>query len=390
MRELLFLTPVRPDLNGSGREKRAHQWITVLGETYTVTVVIATRGPVTTFTKLSIYEYSLHVHLSRFWKIIELFNYLFSLFSGKLKGLSSLYWIPLNATHKNNLNRHFYDRKFAKIICFRLYLSEYATYLQDLTGTTSIELDLDDVESSTWAKISVFLWKNRNFKKSVLHRLTSFQFSINERKSIQLYDRIYVCSELDRHNLSTRFNADRFYIFTNKLYGKNIILPGKKHNLNLLFVGVLSYYPNEEAIRWFIEHVFDELKLVIPGIKINIVGRHAPLSLRLLLNGHADILYYENLESIQVAYANSIIAISPLHAGGGTKLKIIEAMWFGLPVVATTESVRGMNLEQGVHYLKANEPAEFIACLHSLVQDPDLYNNLVSAASDLANDSYSY
>lgn len=390
MKDILFISPVKPDVNGFGREKRAHQWITVLSRQYTVTVILVSQASVNKFEKKSFNAYSIQVHLSKYEKIIELFCYLISLFTVQLKGISNLYWTPLKSAHKKNLYEHFQGRKFDKIICFRLYLTEYASYLQSITNTQLMELDMDDVESSTWFKISNFLWINRKIKKVCIHRLTSLQFRINERKSIQLYDRIYICSELDRQLLSNRFSCNKFYVFTNKIFGKNKTVTKKNPGLSLLFVGILSYYPNEEAIRWFINQVFPSLKVAIPGIKINIVGRHASPSLKAFFSDQKEIVHHENAGSIGHIYNSSAIAISPLHAGGGTKLKIIEAMWYGVPVVATKESVRGMDLDHGIHYLEANEPAEFITCCKSLIQNPSLYNRLTLAADKLVTDFYNY
>jgi polysaccharide biosynthesis protein PslH len=135
---------------------------------------------------------------------------------------------------------------------------------------------------------------------------------------------------------------------------------------SLIFTGSLRYAPNHDAMSWFLADIFPAIRARVPGARLTItgeVGSHAPApSSDLVLTGH--------VADVRSLVARSAISIAPIRLGGGTRLKILEAMAVRTPVVATTKAAEGLGARHGEHLLIADTPREFAAAVSSLLHDP--------------------
>jgi polysaccharide biosynthesis protein PslH len=123
--------------------------------------------------------------------------------------------------------------------------------------------------------------------------------------------------------------------------------------VRLLFVGTGSFQPNEHGLAWFVDEVAPRLRDRMPFV-LDVVGRpphrprHAP-----------DVVYHGRVTRVDAYYAAADIAVIPVHYGGGTRIKTIEAMAFGVPIVATRIGAEGLPIRPGEHYLQADGADEF-------------------------------
>ncbi|WP_374166388.1 glycosyltransferase [Arcticibacter sp. MXS-1] len=391
LRKLLFISPVWPDPAGSGREKRAALWLRSLGEEYDVHLLVLQSSCSAGMQVKSDRERLIQVHFSALSKFLYLFSFLFSLIAGRrLAGTPLCFWLPLGRPQKKQLLDAYPDVVFDKVLCFRLYLSEYAGFFSSLPGRPTTELDMDDLESDTWDKIAALHRKKRDWKKWLFCRLTAFQFRRNEGRACALFPVIYICSQDDQHLLQRRYEHPDVRVFVNKVFGRARSPRISAPTSNLVFTGSLGYYPNEEAVVWFIRHVLPKLRSSSKEICLHIAGFSAPARLEALFASTPGLVFYRDLDDIEKLYARGAVAISPLHAGGGTKLKVIEAMWFGLPVVASSESARGLGLRHGEHYLLADSPEDFIAACTALLQDESLYRRISANGNRWIGEHYSF
>jgi glycosyltransferase involved in cell wall biosynthesis len=145
----------------------------------------------------------------------------------------------------------------------------------------------------------------------------------------------------------------------------------------LIFTGSFRYEPNYEAMVWFVERVFPQLLESVPEARLIITGDHAgrklPSSKNITLTGY--------LPDIKTAIARSWVSLAPIHSGGGTRLKILEALALRTPVVATTKGAEGLDLTAGEHLLIADDPQAYAsACVQ-------LLNNRTRRA-ELAENAY--
>lgn len=157
----------------------------------------------------------------------------------------------------------------------------------------------------------------------------------------------------------------------------------------LLYMGTMHYYPNIDAIHYFFQKIHPHLLKLVPNVQIHIVGHEPP----------ADIRAWERLPGVKVVgsvsdvrpyLARSTAMIVPLRLGSGTRLKILESIAAGRPVVSTSVGAEGLRLRHGEHILLADEPIDFATRTAELLCDRDLRRRLVAASRPFALASYSW
>lgn len=156
-------------------------------------------------------------------------------------------------------------------------------------------------------------------------------------------------------------------------------LPAPKRAGQVLFVGNLAYPPNAEAVRF----IRDELAPALDGSGLAFVvaggrsGPEAPAD-----SGSGDVpgvTFAGHPPSLEPLYRESLAVVVPLFHGSGTRLKVLEALALGRPVVATAKAVEGLGLQPERDYLAAEDAAAFAAQLGRLKQEPALRDQLVAA-----------
>lgn len=136
------------------------------------------------------------------------------------------------------------------------------------------------------------------------------------------------------------------------------------------FLGSMDWMPNIEGVHWFVREVLPLLRLHLPGIRLKIIGRNPPPSLQTLPSADPAIEVTGTVPEVQPhVHQCSVIAV-PLLAGGGTRIKIYEAMAMGVPVVSTTIGAEGLPLVDGRDILIADTPETFTISILKLLTQP--------------------
>lgn len=156
----------------------------------------------------------------------------------------------------------------------------------------------------------------------------------------------------------------------------------------ILFIGTMSYEPNEDAVLYFYEKIWPTLKYEIPSLKWWIVGRNPTIAMKAITS--VDIEVMGEVESIQPYMESSTIMIVPLRCGGGTRLKILEAMAAGLPVVSTTIGAEGLNINDGENILLADSPEGFTDAITRILSDVTLMQSVRTKARQLVENQYDW
>lgn len=171
-------------------------------------------------------------------------------------------------------------------------------------------------------------------------------------------------------------------------YAANAAETGKPGD-NLLFIGLMSYAANAEAVDWFVSKVFPLVRDDSPGTVFTIAGKEPPPRVQ-ALDGHAGVRVIGYVEDVRPLYSDNSIMVVPLLAGGGSRLKILEAFATGTPVVSTTKGAEGLEVEAGRHLLIADTADDFAAAVIRLRRDVDLYDRLRSEARALVEEKYDW
>lgn len=136
----------------------------------------------------------------------------------------------------------------------------------------------------------------------------------------------------------------------------------------LLFLGSFSYLPNVDAATWFVDNIWPAIKASAKSsLRLLIVGRDAQRFLS--LGERKDVLVCNNVANVAEAFAAATVFVAPLRAGAGTRLKVLEAAAYGVPMVSTSVGARGLPLKQGRDLLVADGESEFAAAVLEALGD---------------------
>lgn len=158
---------------------------------------------------------------------------------------------------------------------------------------------------------------------------------------------------------------------------------------SLVFVGAMRYRPNADAARWFVETVLPAIRRVLPGASLALVGADPPDDVRALART-PGVTVTGTVPDVRPWLQGAGTVVVPLRAGGGTRLKILEAFAAGRPVVSTTLGAAGLDVDDGEHLLLADTPEAFAQALSRLADDPDLRRRLADAAFALVEGRYQW
>jgi glycosyltransferase involved in cell wall biosynthesis len=137
--------------------------------------------------------------------------------------------------------------------------------------------------------------------------------------------------------------------------------------VTMCFTGLLSWWPNADACRHCVRDILPRVRAEVGGARLQIVGRYPPAEVIALAGPNVDIA--ADVPDIRPYLDQADVFVAPLRAGGGTRLKILEALARGLPVVATPIGAEGLDVRDGEHLLIAEGPAEFAAAIGRIVGD---------------------
>jgi glycosyltransferase involved in cell wall biosynthesis len=137
----------------------------------------------------------------------------------------------------------------------------------------------------------------------------------------------------------------------------------------LLFTGTLSYAPNAEGILWFARECWPRIRAARPGARLAVVGREPPPAVaRLAREPGIEVTGW--VESLEPQLAAAQVSIAPLRSGGGTKLKVLEALAAGRPLVATPVAAAGIDVTDGEHLLVRDDAGAFADAVLGLLGAP--------------------
>lgn len=139
----------------------------------------------------------------------------------------------------------------------------------------------------------------------------------------------------------------------------------------LVFTGSMDWMPNEDAMLHFVAETLPLLRGRVPDVTLTIVGRNPPPRIRALATADASIRVTGSVPDVRPYLERAAVFIVPIRVGGGTRLKIFEAMAMELPVVSTTIGAEGLPVRDGEEVRLADSPAAFAAAVAELLESPD-------------------
>jgi glycosyltransferase involved in cell wall biosynthesis len=163
----------------------------------------------------------------------------------------------------------------------------------------------------------------------------------------------------------------------------------REASASLVFTGSMDWYPNEDAILHFIQAILPSIRRSVPEASLTVVGRNPSPRLRAAA-AEVGVRVTGTVEDVRPYLSEAAVVIVPLRVGGGTRLKIFEALAMGKAVVATGVGAEGLPLVSGTHYLRGDAPDEFAQAVVSLLQDSGRRKTLGAAGRRLVEEQFAW
>jgi glycosyltransferase involved in cell wall biosynthesis len=152
----------------------------------------------------------------------------------------------------------------------------------------------------------------------------------------------------------------------------------------LVFVGSMDWDPNEDGIMWFVREVYPMIRRQMPNATFSVVGRSPSPRLRAIATRESGIEITGRVPDVRSYLSRSEVVVVPLRVGGGTRIKIPEAMAMGKAVVATPIGAEGLPFKDGHEIRIAESPGQFAQAVVQLLKNPSLRNSIGAAGRQVA------
>jgi len=157
---------------------------------------------------------------------------------------------------------------------------------------------------------------------------------------------------------------------------------------NVVFVGVMHYRPNVDAAMYFVREILPHLVRERPNLTFTIVGGGPPEELRRLAG--KNVLLTDRVPDTRPYVARAGVSVVPLRMGSGTRLKVLEGLAMGSPLVSTSLGCEGIDIVDGEHLVVADEPLAFARGVLRILDDPALASMLGRNGRALVESRYSW
>lgn len=273
------------------------------------------------------------------------------------------------------------------IICAELWVHQYLKIVKRYS--CPIIFDNHNVEAD------LFL-QNYGNRKLQLPRLKAI-----EKNFIKQADQVWVCSEPDVE-LSQKLYGNHSHIYAvpnsinvaeyddvrlNKFPLPKDFEP-RPHDI--LFLGSYNYPPNAIAAKLLVQEIYPEIKKIYPDCRLLLVGRSPNSSLKSASQDDSDIIVTGGVPDVKPYLCAASVVVVPLQKGGGTRLKILEALAAGRPVVSTTKGAEGIQAQDNKHLLIRDNVQDIVQGVCQIWSDSSFAKSLMENGYELVKANYSW
>lgn len=247
-------------------------------------------------------------------------------------------------------------------------------------------VDFDDIVSRARLRAALVAARDLAFSRSVRDTVEALRLRHAERGILSTWDAVSVCSEGDARTLQGR-GGDALIHSVPNVTERATARRRQADAPTILFVGNLSFAPNMQGLRRFLKTSWPIVAAAAPTARLLVVGLSPgkALTRELAIPG---VELHANVPSVAPYYELADIVIAPIFFGGGTRVKVIEAMAAGRAIVSTQIGVEGLAVKDGVHVLVANSSKEIAAAIVSLIESPEKRAMLEHNARQLQEERY--
>lgn len=208
--------------------------------------------------------------------------------------------------------------------------------------------------------------------KAVYARLTARKLAKQEKAFFEDADLVWVCSEPEAQRLVPEMPTANIQVVPNGVDAlgttpAEVIRSGAR----IVYCGHMGYYPNVDAVDYFVNDIMPRVRRSVPNAEFWVVGMDPAPSVVAAGDAHDWVHVTGSVESVRPYVEQAAVIAVPLRVGGGTRLKILEALASAKGVVSTSVGAEGLSVEHGEHLVLADDPESFADAVVRMIEDPD-------------------
>lgn len=263
-----------------------------------------------------------------------------------------------------------------------LFMSPYVDVIRKYSNA-KITMRAHNVEFVIWQRLADAA--TNPVKKKYLSFLAK-RLKQYERKMLNSYDAVVPLTTEDASLLKAEGCTLPMFLLPigieTKKYNKAVNVSA----FNMFHLGSMDWMPNIEAVDWFLNNVWEQLKRDLPEIKLHLAGSSMPERIKKLAD--KNLMVYDRIDDAKKFMLDKPVMIVPLLSGGGMRVKIIEGLAAGKIIISTKIGAEGIKYTHGKNILIANTPAEFINEIKKIYNNTQLRYDIGHQAQYLAQSDF--
>ena len=269
------------------------------------------------------------------------------------------------------------DKKFDVAVCD--FLSASLNFPDKLATPTV--LFQHNVETALWQRLAA---KESNLAKRAAYTIEARKMANCERDALRKFHHVIAVSEYDRQQMLAMDPTCSIIVVPTGVDTERykVAPPATADPPRIIFLGSMDWEPNIDAVTYFCREIFPLVRAQLPAAVFQIVGRNPHASVKQLASNAVHVT--GTVPSVTEYLQDATIVVVPLRIGGGTRLKIFEAMATGKAVISTSIGAEGLAVQRGRDLILADDAKAFADATIRLLSDPALRRQYEQAAARLA------
>lgn len=260
---------------------------------------------------------------------------------------------------------------------------------RDTPAQPRLIMDFMDLDSDKWRQYQA----SSGLPMKLVYGREAKLINRVELRSYELFDECFFISANEVDLFSRQLTENRKLRVLGNGIDTNAFFParevGSAHKPVFLFAGVMNYKPNEDAVLWFVDALWERIRAEWPDAEFIIAGMD-PSSRIKQLGREPGITVTGFVEDIVPFYQGADVFVAPFRLARGVQNKILQALACGLPVITTRLGLEGINAKPGEDILVADTGQEFFEATKKLLETEDLYSSLSVNGEELIQREYSW
>lgn len=299
-------------------------------------------------------------------------------------------------------NPYIVDRHFSRLFAnkaiqlassgkFDLIHCEWTPYTENVISLLDkypSVLSAHNVEAQIWER---YHKAETNLLKKAYINIQWRKLRRYEEKSARRYTMVTTVSAPDQQVFINKYGCSNVTVVPNGVdqnYFSPLNRPQKPSSM--VFTGSMDWRPNQDGVRYFIEEIFPLIRRNIPEATFTVVGRKPPQWLIDMAGRSAGVVVTGTVDDVRPYIAESTLYVVPLRVGGGSRLKILEAMSMSRIVLSTTVGAEGLDVADGKNILLSDTPKDFADKACTILGNPGAYQGYAISGRELIMERYTW